>query len=202
MTTLTGFIHGTGAEINVEIGYVPDYVRISNLTDGDLVTEGFPMRVIVFTSQSTAINQGDWIKGITSGAKAQIREVIIDSGTIAGGDAAGWLLCHADDVTGTIASENAEVYGEEPTSTAAATNDISVVVDVEFNLAIAAAVAGEATAAAMVTAYAGSSTTSKGFTLGSTLSENGKLLFYMAVKSDRGSDPKVAGVTQHGATVW
>ena len=63
MPVMTGFIHGTGAEINVEIGFVPDYVRISDWTNGNIITEGYMKRVVVFTSLSATIKPGYWIKG-------------------------------------------------------------------------------------------------------------------------------------------
>lgn len=37
----TGVFTGTGAAVNVVIGFVPDYVRIINVTDGDETFEWF-----------------------------------------------------------------------------------------------------------------------------------------------------------------
>ena len=77
MPTRVGYLHGTGAAINVELGFIPDYVHITNLENSTAVEyHCFLGRVIVFTSLSTAIRAGDWIKTITNGAKAKIREVI------------------------------------------------------------------------------------------------------------------------------
>ena len=87
-----GFIHGTSAALNVEIGFVPDWVRIYNVTDGENIFEGWLKKVSEFTSLSTTIKPGYWLKGLTSGAKMQISDFILDSGTVAGGDAAGWLM--------------------------------------------------------------------------------------------------------------
>lgn len=36
-----GTVTGTGAAINVELGWIPDYVRIVNATDGDTIHEWF-----------------------------------------------------------------------------------------------------------------------------------------------------------------
>lgn len=206
MPVRMGLIHGTGAEINVEIGFVPQYVRISDWTNGNIITEGYMKRVVVFTSLSNAIKTGDWIKGITSGAKARINKVIIDSGTVAAGDAAGWLICDAEDINGTLETENAQVYTSEPGTTAAATNHLGIVVDTELGVNIAAAVVTATTDAATVRAYIGTEATlRKGFTLGSTVSQDGVLLHYFAAADDpgMGGEEEVAGETQSStAGVW
>lgn len=36
-----GTYTGTGAAINIELGFIPDYVRIVNATDGDIAWEWF-----------------------------------------------------------------------------------------------------------------------------------------------------------------
>ena len=36
-----GSYTGTGAAINIELGFIPDYVRIWNVTDGDVCFEWF-----------------------------------------------------------------------------------------------------------------------------------------------------------------
>ena len=200
-----GYIHGTGAAINVEIGFVPDYVRISNLTDGDLVTEGFLKRIIVFTGGGTTqIKNGEWLKGVTSGAKARIQEVILDDvGSWSAGTAAGFFICDPEEVTGTIVSENMQRYATEPGSAAATTDSVTVVVDVEFGLAIAAAVAGESTLAAQVIAYIGTEAVRrKGFTLGSTLSETRRLMFYLAIANDPGMDQSALVLGNDQQTDW
>lgn len=37
----TGTVTGTGAAINIPLGFVPDYVRIVNITDADQIDEWF-----------------------------------------------------------------------------------------------------------------------------------------------------------------
>lgn len=41
MSIKVGKVTGTGAAINVALGWVPDYVRIVNVTDGDRTDEWF-----------------------------------------------------------------------------------------------------------------------------------------------------------------
>ena len=205
MPTKVGFIHGTGAVISVEIGFVPDYVKLWNATDGENLFEGWLAKVIVFTSLSNEINPGDWIKGITSGAKARIRDIILDSGTVAGGDAAGWLICDAEDITGTLQTENADVYTSEPGSAAAAANHLGIVVDVTFGQeTITSAGPVSASATGDIVAYVGTDgTLRKGFTIGTKISEDGDLLGYLAIGNDPGQaqEPEVAGVKQSNG-VW
>ncbi|KKK52555.1 hypothetical protein LCGC14_3103760 [marine sediment metagenome] len=200
-----GYIHGTSAALNVEIGFVPDAVILFNPTVGS--TEKFSIhivkKVIVFTSMTAAttsgIKKGAWIKGITSGAKAQINELILDTATT------GWMICDVEQITGTFQSENCQVYASEPNSTAAADDDITVVVDVEYGVNIESEVT-VTTINDGILGYAGSSTTdpveAKGFTIGSTISVDTELLGYMAFQNDPGqSQPAlVNGVDQE--TVW
>ena len=203
MPVKVGYIHGTGAALNVEIGFVPDYVKVIDLTDGTDIWEGFLAKVIVFTSLSNAIKAGDYIKGITSGATAQIRQVILDSGTIAGGDAAGWLICNAKDVVGTLETENADVYTAKPGSAAASANHLGIVVDVEFGVDINTEVAAVTGNAGFLSYEGTEATLRKGFTIGSTISEDGDLLGYFALANDPGmeQEPEVAGVKQ-SAGLW
>lgn len=179
----SGFIHGTGAAINVEIGFLPDIVKIYNWDDGDLITIGFCAKVIAFTSGGTTeIKAGDTIRGLTNtNVHAKVRQVILDSGSWAGGDAAGWFIFDAVDMTGTFGSENAEVNDS-------GSNDVTVAAQVEKGIAVAAA-AASATGNAAVIGYVGAeATNAMGFTLGSTVSENGKLLYFEASRGDTAID--------------
>lgn len=194
--SISGIIHGTGAALNVEIGFVPDLVKVYNWTDGDLITVGVPVEVVAFTSGSVAIKAGDKITGLTNtGVYGTVDQVILDSGSYAGGDAAGWLVFKAADVVGTFASENAEINNS-------GTNDLTVAAEVEKGFAIASAVAS-ATGNAAITAYHGDADNgySKGFTIGSTVSEDGKLLIYEALQNSYSVTPRVAGVSQADG-VW
>jgi hypothetical protein len=52
----TGVVTGTGAAITISLGFVPDHVRIVNITDGDQVDE--------------------WFKGMTNGTSIQINTAV------------------------------------------------------------------------------------------------------------------------------
>lgn len=198
----SGYIHGTGAAINVELGFIPQFVMITNVTDGDSVILAVLDKVIVFTSGGVGeVKAGDTLTGATSGATAKVREVILDSGSWAGGNAAGWFICDHEDISGTLTTENVNLdskTGDDQDNVA------TIVVDVEFGVEItgdAASVTGDAG----LLGYVGDADNNyrKGFTLGSTASENGKLLHYVAFGNTPGQSqpPKVAGNTQAEA-VW
>lgn len=191
-----GFIHGTGAALNVELGFIPDCVEIYNWTDGDLLTVGVCAEVVAFTSGSLEIEAGDKITGLTNtNVFGVVDQVILDSGSWAGGDAAGWLIFKQAGVQGTFGSENASVNGS-------GNNDVTVAAEVEKGFAIAAAVAS-ATGNAAITSYRGDADNGykKGFTVGSTPSANGDLLFFKAYLSDGPVITEVLGNTQQEA-VW
>lgn len=175
-----GHLRGTGAAINVPIGWIPDTVIVENLTDGDKIHIGSPStRAMPFTSGGTTeITRGVVITGATSGATARVRDVILDSGTWAGGDAAGWLFIDEESKVGTFTSENVYVPG--------GTNDATVTVDVTYTSDIDTEVA-TATGNNAISAYLGTATIAKGFTLGSTISEDAKLLKFTAMRSGPGA---------------
>lgn len=49
-----GKVTGTGAAIEMNLGWVPDYVRITNLTDADIIDEWYADGSAAGTSISTA----------------------------------------------------------------------------------------------------------------------------------------------------
>jgi hypothetical protein len=201
MTIETGLIHGTGAAINVSLGYIPNAVQIVNLTDGDSIIFAVLDKIMPFTSGGTGeVKAGDTLTGATSGATMKVKEVILDSGTWAGGDAAGWFIADHEDIVGTIQTENFNQTGSGTQS-----NIATGVVDVELGTETKTQVTS-ITGNAGLLGYVGdaSNNYAKGFTLGSTASENGKLLHFTAYRDDPGMDgdgPRVAGVLQKDG-IW
>lgn len=172
----TGEVVGTGAAINVSVGWVPRRVEVYNVTDGDTVTICFLQRRIPFTSGGTAtIAAGDKIIGATSGATARINEVILVSGTWAGGDAAGTFLVEPEDIVGTFTSENVYITSSGTTNDATVTVQVSCGYDIDTEVA---AVTNMTTTCCVP--YLGSSTAGKGFSIGTTTSESGKVLRWSA----------------------
>ena len=181
MTVKVGFIKGTGAAKNVSIGWIPDYVKVVNLTDGDKVHENWLAKVIAFTSGgTTVIKAGDTIRGLTNtGVTGKIKQVILDTGSWAGGDAAGWFIFDVGDLVGSFGSENAEVNES-------GTNDVTVALQDSDGIDVDTEVAATTTAATTIVAYDGSTTAAKGFTIGATVSEDAKLFGYYAMRNDPG----------------
>ncbi|TIR92243.1 MAG: hypothetical protein E5X19_18815, partial [Mesorhizobium sp.] len=135
-----GQVVGLGAALNVQCGFVPKMVELYNMTDGDIVTIAFLQWVIPFSGGGTnQISAGDKIKGATSGATAIVEEVLLQSGSWAGGDAAGFFTVQEGSLVGTFQSEN--VY-DTTTQASAGIDDATVTANVVHNMAITTAAAG------------------------------------------------------------
>lgn len=168
----TGRVKGTGSAINVSIGFVPSMVEIFNLTDGDKIHVSFPAYILPFTSGGTAtIAAGNSITAV-GGATATVVEVVLISGTWAGGDAAGHLV--VEDITGTFGSENVYLDG--------GSNDAGVIALVDYGVDIDTEVTATVTNASCKPYLGAASSAGKGFTIGSTISESAKFLFWRATR--------------------
>jgi hypothetical protein len=178
-----GYLVGTGAAINVALGFIPDRVQVYNLTDGTIYTEGFLSRWnIPFSSggsNSNVISAGDKILGSTSGATAVVESVLIQSGSFAAGTAAGFLIVAEGGLTGTFQSENVSILsGATAGTTTAAAVTANVVLSVKTDTA-AAPVTGNS-ALSRLEGTAG--TSGSGFTIGSSVATANKLLYWEAVR--------------------
>jgi hypothetical protein len=185
----TGFIRGTGAAVNVSLGWIPEFVQVINVTDGD-ITHANPLApVLLFTSGGTSgdatteIKAGDKLHDNVTDGTATIRQVIVDSGSWAAGDAAGWFILDAESQVGVFAAAStayregvdADAFNGVTLTAAADTDGIDV--DTE--------VAGTTSAAVNCIAYDGTrGGLAKGFTIGATISEDTKLLYYYAFHGD------------------
>lgn len=177
-----GQVVGLGATLNVSLGFVPKFVELWNMSDGDVITSAFLQWVIPFSSGGTnQINAGDRIKGATSGAICTVEEVLLASGTWAAGSAAGFLTVQEGTLTGTFGSEN--VY-DLTTQAAAGIDDATVTVNVVHNIAVALA-AASATTTSAISRYEGvAGGAGPGFTIGSVIAEAAKCLRYIAYQGD------------------
>lgn len=173
-----GHVLGAGAAINVELGWIPDRVEVYNATDGDVVNFAYPGKwFIPFSGGGTnEIKVGETITGVTSGAIAVVEEVILVSGTWAGGNAAGFFVVDPEQITGTFGSEN--VIGEAD----GATDDATVTVNVTHGYDSDTAVAAANSAILPYVGVAGSN--AKGFTIASAVAESGKLLHWSAWRAE------------------
>jgi hypothetical protein len=179
-----GVLVGNGSAINVQIGWIPDFIAIHNVTDGIRIWEGYLGQLgrrMVFTSGGTVeVLPGDKLVGNTStGASAIISAVVLTGGTWAAGDAAGSFLFSATNQKGTFGSETVSLVRNTVVLSLDAAN---VVAPIEDTMDIDTEVAS-ATGNASVRSYLGTGGTTpeaQGFTIGSTISASGKVLRWHA----------------------
>lgn len=180
----TGVTVGNAAALNINLGFVPEVVELYNATDGDIITRAFLTWVVPFSSGGTVeIVAGALIRGATSRATAQVKQVLLYSGSFAGGDAAGFLELVEGSLVGTFSGENIVVTNLA--SGVIGTDDATVTANVVHNCAITTA-AASATGTSAISRYEGTSATdSAGFTIGSVIAEEAKVLRYVAIRGDQ-----------------
>ena len=176
-----GVTVGNGAALNIELGFVPECVQLYNATDGTPYTIAYLNWVVPFSGGGTTeITAGSTIEGATSSATAVVKQVLLYSGTWAGGDAAGFFELVEGSLVGTFGSENVYISSD----TTSGIDDATVTVNVVHNVAVAAAAAG-ATGNSAISRYEGSAgSNAKGFTIGSTIAEEAKVLRYIAWRAN------------------
>lgn len=179
-----GYTVGNGAALNISLGFIPDLVQVWNLTDADEVHTAFlggDRYVIPFSGGGTTeIATGDTIVGATSAATAFVEQVLLYSGSWAGGDAAGFFVVRK--VVGTFQSENVYV--------GSGTDDATVTVNVNHTVAVIDSGSGTTdlsltTSNDAISKYTGSTSAAAGFTIGSGIAEEAKLLGYVAWRSEQ-----------------
>lgn len=180
--TAVGVTVGNGAALNIPLGWIPDCVMLFNATDGDLITTGFLTWIVPFSSGGVSeILPGATIRGATNiRATASVRQVLLYSGSWAGGDAAGFL--EIENLVGTFGSENVIITNLQ--SGVVGTDDATVTINVVHNVAVALAAAG-ATGTSAISRYEGTTVIPKGFTIGSVIAEEAKALRYVAWRSSQ-----------------
>jgi len=178
----SGYLVGNGAAINVQIGWIPDRVEVYNHTDGNKITTAFlDTWLVPFSGGGTnELVGGETITGVTNtGVTGVISQVLLYSGTWAGGNAAGFFVIKRDDQVGNFGSE--DVTGE----TAGASNDATVTINVIQCYSTDSEVGAE-TGDTAIAAYVGTlGADSKGFTIGSTVCVEAKALVWSAWRNDR-----------------
>ena len=179
----SGCAVGNGAALNIQLGWVPDRVEVYNATDGNTLTVCYPRTLVIpFSGGGTnVIVVGEKITGVTSGATAIIKAILVYEGTWAAGNIAGFFVANREDVVGTFQSEN--IIGE----TASASDDATVTVQgANLGYDSDTEVAAVTTAATQALGYSGAAATAaQGFTIGATLAEEAKLLRWSAWRDDR-----------------
>jgi mannitol-specific phosphotransferase system IIBC component len=184
-TARSGAFTGTGATVNVELGWIPNSVELFNSTDGTIATIAYLIPLVVaFTSGGTAtISSGSTIRGATSGATATVADVQIASGTFAAGTAAGNLTLVEGTLTGTFGSENIVVTNLA--SGTIGTDDATVTAPTVTCYSNNSAAVATASGTSAISRYEGATaSTGKGFTVGSVAATAGKLFRWRALRDD------------------
>ena len=191
------YVVGTGAAVNVALGFIPDWVRIANITDDDIIHEGPLERVLAFDGGGGAdgeLRGGQRIQGSSADKPtALIRDVVVHTGTWAAGNAEGFIILDLDEKPGTF--ENNEdlavstqvgnrLINEHTFSGNYATLSADGPSSVAFEIGGTTA---KGAATDTIAAYYGTEgSASKGITFGSTISENNKLLVVQAWRESVG----------------
>ena len=184
-----GFIVGTGAARNIELGFVPSSVKIINIS-GRATFEATLAQVIAFDSGSVEIKAGMRIDAADEGWRGVVAEVILASGSWAGGDAAGWIVFEPGTLVGSAnIANNDGIFASDQADLAGRTNvaDVSaaglVAVGVERPVGGGAVVAN-----AEITPYLGTEgSAAKGFTIAAGIAADNDLVRYQAWAPDPGS---------------
>jgi hypothetical protein len=170
---------------NVQLGWIPNSVELYNATDGTPLQTAYLNWIVPFSSGGTAeILAGALIRGLTSGATAQVQEVLNNTaGTFAAGTAAGFLVLQEGSLTGTFGAENIVITNLA--SGTIGTDDATVTANVVHNVAVTTAAALVAAGTTAISRYEGATgSASKGFTVGVGLALASKLIRWRAFRDD------------------
>jgi hypothetical protein len=181
----SGSFTGTGATVNVELGWIPNSVELYNATDGTNVQIAYLIPwVVPFTSGGTAVPvAGSTIRGATTGATATIDSVQLMSGTYAAGTAAGNFTLVEGTLVNAFGSENIVITN--PATGSIGTDDATITPAVVHNVSITTQSTAVTAGATFISRFEGTTAaTSRGFTVGSTLAAAGKLFRWRAFRDD------------------
>lgn len=194
-----GFFIGTGAALNIALGFVPSWVRLINVEDADRIFEGPVAQVVAFDNNGTVdsaareIKAGMRIDAGDDGWRGIVKQVIVESGAWASGNAAGFLVIEGGTLEGAAnLGDNDEIHASEQVDLKGAATG--------FNLAGAGLqsvgitvlphASDQINAFSGITPYYGSEASkAQGFTVNATVSESDKLIAYQAWAPDPGSGP-------------
>lgn len=191
----SGITVATAGPDNVEVGFIPDIVKLWKFNGTvPAVNVWIRAKFCAFTSGGTyEIKAGDVIQGATSKlVRAEVRRVVVTSGSWAAGDAAGFLIWQDWNQNGNFGSENVDLLASGSTVAhgggVGTANVATVTAQTELgNFALSgAATPAESTFTYVTPAngiqpYSGSAgSTSEGFTITATLATAGDIWFWEA----------------------
>ena len=180
-----GHVLGTGKKIDVPLGFIPDEVVLTNITDGDVIHVWTRSRIAAFSSGGThVLASGNRVRGATSGVITTIREVFVVSGTFAAGNAAGFITFYEEDETGTFGAENINLIDSELDNGVITANIATVAAQAESgNIIIDVDVSTQPPANGIMPYLGVRAETPKGFSISAAASEAGKLFAWKATRA-------------------
>ena len=191
MDYFSKFVVGTGASINIPLGFWPERVSVKNISGGTLIYEGAINTAFMFDGGGGAgleLKAGDVIENSAGSASGRIKDVFLTSGSWAAGTAAGIIVLEVDEYRRGTFADNQDLGVVTQKGLAGAGNYATTNGgEIATTLVISAAVAKADAVAKFITAYAGvDGSAAKGITLGSTISVSGELLFVEAFRAGAG----------------
>ena len=191
-----GYLIGTGSARNVELGFIPSFVRVMNLTGTINVTQAALGEVIGFDGGGTKeIRAGDAIYASDKGWEGIVQQVILNTGSWAGGNATGFIVFVPGTLTGAGNIADNDVIRIRPQDGVddTATNRADVVTagvrNGTFRTVAATALAAGGSNQDIVAYQGADAAGAKGFTIQSAVLADGDLGFYQAWSPDPGSGP-------------
>lgn len=191
-----GFIIGTGAARNIPLGFVPSFVRLLNVTTR-ATYEAAMAQMVAFNNNGTPdpnareIKAGMRIDAGDNGWRGTVKEVILQSGAWASGDAAGYLVFEEDTLVGSAnLLDNDEIHASEQADLKGAATGFNLA-GALVTLGVARPATGAAVAAqtGFVPYFGEEAETAKGFTMPASANADNDLLYYQAWAPDPGSSP-------------
>lgn len=177
----------TAAAINIECGFIPDFVMVYNVSDETEINYADMRELLAFDGgggSGLEIVSGDTIEGST-GWQAVVDEVILTGGSWAGGNAAGYLVLRPGSRTSGTVTDNTDIkkavqQGADPSGDYATVNGTAQPLHLSAHVDGNAGAVGQ-TGNAAITAYVGAAgTNSRGFTIGSTVLAASQVFFWHA----------------------
>ena len=194
-----GFIMGNGAALNINLGYVPSWVKLLNITDTNVIAEGPVAEMLGFDSGSIDFKPGMRIDASDSGWGGIVGQEIRTGGNPTTGNSAGLIVFEAGTLYGGAnIADNDQIYASEQVDVAGTTNVGDVVNallrGVTLEMKPEESTAGDrmsilAFASGIQPYYGTVGGEALGFTIPAGLAADNKLLGYQAWSPAQGAGP-------------
>ena len=176
-----GYFEG-GTAANIEVGFAPTFVTILNLA-GDEVLMADLNQVFAFDGGGTnELKAGYKIRGATNGWEAIVGQVVLVSGTWAGGDARGFLILEPGtlDPASPTTTDN-ENFAASEFADGTPTGNWGTLMGSTQPISAGTSIEASAAAESSIKPYYGASgDKARGFSVGTTVGTASELMKYQA----------------------